>query len=265
MNPVFPRLLQNEFSFDRLFCDVIASDYFSIFYNRNFSEDAIFNHTSFSSSVLSAKNYDSSETIDTFKEINSKTMELGVPSTLYVERFWENARRLEQDAIEFGFIITEQMHILTKRPRENLQSMEDPAVRPLETEDIDLWNSAFVKSFQIPEGWIPELKRRLCSLVNDHNTGLIIAIEDEAPAASGCLLYTIDPPACTGIYCVGTIPERRSHGVAKSMMDYAENIAVRRGCEIMVLQTLARDGVTPMYLKMGFETAFERDVLQFGL
>lgn len=263
MNPSFIRLLENESSFDRLFCDVVTTDSFSIYYNSYFSDDPIFNHAEFSNWLLTTKNYSPDGIEKAFTKINSKTKELGVPAALYVERFWDNARKIEQDAIEFGFMITELMHIMTK-PTNNLQASQELEVRSYETKDIDQWNAAFVKSFQIPEVWIPELKRRLERLVSDRNTGLMVAKEDTMIEASGCLLFKIEPADCLGIYCVGTIPERRSHGVAKAMMAEVEKIAAQRGCDTMVLQTLERDGVTPMYLKLGFETAFERDVLQLG-
>ncbi len=48
------------------------------------------------------------------------------------------------------------------------------------------------------------------------------------------------------------------------MMAEAEREARQRNCEVIVLQTVASDGVTPMYFKMGYETAFERDVLKFN-
>ncbi|MHB1869176.1 MAG: GNAT family N-acetyltransferase, partial [Nitrososphaerales archaeon] len=57
-------------------------------------------------------------------------------------------------------------------------------------------------------------------------------------------------------------PERRNHGIAKSLIRTAEGYASRIGSKHLTLQTVARDGVTPMYEKMGFKVEFVRDVLQ---
>ncbi len=201
-------LLQNEASFDRLFCDVLSRDRFSIFYNHYFSDDPIFNHARFSDSVLESADYSSSEVQDLFQDIINKAKEFQIPASLYAERFWMNARSLESDAIDFGFVIIEQMHILTK----GIGLFEKPPGSKIEvsvTEDIELWNSAFVKSFQIPGVWIPELRRRLESTLNDPFTKLIVARENGFSEASGCLLLHNIPKDCMGVYCVGTVPERR--------------------------------------------------------
>ncbi|HVB13043.1 MAG TPA: GNAT family N-acetyltransferase, partial [Nitrososphaerales archaeon] len=65
-----------------------------------------------------------------------------------------------------------------------------------------------------------------------------------------------------GIYCLGTLPEKRNRGIAKTLMMTAEGYAARSGSKYLTLQTVVRDGVTPMYEKMGFNVEFERDVLQ---
>ena len=255
-------LLQNEASFDRLFCDVLAQDTYSIFYNRYFSDDPIFNHAKFSDAVLESENYSSSEVQVMFQTIVDRTKEFQIPASLYAERFWNNARSLESDAIDFGFVIIEQMHVLAKTVGSEKQ--KDSRIEVSFTEDVELWNNAFVKSFKIPEVWIPELRRRLESALSDPFTRLVVARESGFSEASGCLLLHNTPKNCMGVYCVGTVPERRSRGIAAAMMAEAELEARRVGCEVIVLQTVASDGVTPMYFKMGYETAFDRDVLQFG-
>jgi GNAT superfamily N-acetyltransferase len=255
-------LLENEASFDELFCDVFMGNQFSVYYNTHFSEDPIFNHVFFSEWILRSENYNAAEVRTTLDEIVRKTRELDIPASLYVERAWKNARLLEQDAIEADFMIVELMHGLQKKPA---PVPEDPSsdISSLITKDTDQWIRAFVKSFDIPDAWLPELKRRVGRTVANPDTVLLLAKERGIVEASGCLLMQIRPPGTSGVYCVGTIPERRSRGVARSLMSVAETVAAGRGCKIMVLQTLASDGVTPMYLKMGFETAFERDVLQY--
>ncbi len=254
-------MLQNEFSFDRLFCDVIVESNFSIYYNAHFSDDPIFNHAAISSSILDSDEYSSIEIAAILDSIVTKTDSVRVPASIYVERFWKNARRFEGDSIDYGFRIIEQMEVLTKgveRPPE-----EDTDIRVERTKDINTWNKTFVKSFGIPPSWLSELERRTRMLLDDESTILMIAREKNLIEPSGCLLLHIDPRDHLGVYCVGTIPERRSHGVAKSMMITTQEYAFQNKCRTILLQTLKSDGVTPMYLKMGFAIDFQRDVLQF--
>jgi GNAT superfamily N-acetyltransferase len=254
-------LLQNEISFDRLFCDVFASDLFSIYYNIHFSDDPIFNHVTFSDSILDSENYSSGLEV-TFRDIVDQSNMINVPSSLFVERYWKNARGLEQDAVDFGFVVVEQMHVLSKKVPAS-PTAKNSRITVAQTRDVRMWNEAFVKSFDIPETWTQELANRLMGALADPDTILLVAREEGMREASGCILLHVNPRECLGVYCVGTIPERRSHGVASGMLAEAESQALKRNCETIVLQTVASDGVTPMYLNMGFETAFERDVLQF--
>ncbi len=216
----------------------------------------------FSDAVLDSDEYSSSGLQEMLEEVVDRTNKMQIPASLYVERFWKNSRILEGDAIDFGFVVIEQMHVLTKKVL-SASPEGNSRIESAVTKDVQLWNKAFVKSFGIPDTWAPELLRRLNQAVADPTTLLIVAREEGVGEASGCTLLRINPPECLGIYCVGTIPERRSHGVARAMMAEAEREAFERNCRILVLQTLASDGVTPMYLKMGFETTFERDVMQF--
>jgi GNAT superfamily N-acetyltransferase len=253
-------VLQNEFSFDRLFCDVLVGTNYSLYYNAHFSDDPIFNHATISNSILESNEYSSKETASIIDAVVTNTGQVKVPASIYVERFWKNARSLERDAIDSGFRIIEQMEVLTKKVE--TPSEEHVDIKVEQTKDVDAWNRAFVKSFGIPPGWLSELERRVRMSLDNRSTILIIAKEKNLMEASGCLLMHIDPKDHLGVYCVGTIPERRSHGVARSMMAKAQEYASKNNCTTMLLQTLKSDGVTPMYLKMGFDLIFERDVLQ---
>jgi GNAT superfamily N-acetyltransferase len=255
-NPV----LQNEFSFDRLFCDVLVGTNYSLYYNAHFSDYPIFNHAAISNSVLDSDEYSSIEMASIIDSVVSNTENVKVPASIYVERFWKNARQLERDAIDSGFRIIEQMEVLAKKVEPPSEVHGD--IKVDQTRDVDAWNKTFVKSFGIPPEWLSELERRVRMSLDDRATILIIAKEKNLTEPSGCLLMHIDPKDYLGVYCVGTIPERRSRGVARSMMAKAQVYAFEKNCTTMLLQTLKSDGVTPMYSKMGFDLAFERDVLQ---
>ncbi|MGI0092411.1 MAG: hypothetical protein ACREBS_11955, partial [Nitrososphaerales archaeon] len=48
----FKSMLSNEREFDRLFCDVIQRDRFSLFFNERFADDPVFNHATIASAIL---------------------------------------------------------------------------------------------------------------------------------------------------------------------------------------------------------------------
>jgi len=254
-------LLQNEAGFDSLFCEIIRKDDYSIYYNTHFWDDPIFNHVTISPSILEADSYSCSRTDELLMQIIERTRNVQVPSSIYLDRFWKNSKNLEGDAIDSGFLIIEQMHIL-KKSMSSLPLDRVPEIKASATGDILAWNRVFIESFGIPGSWLAELEIRLRPLANDPQTILLVATEEGASQVSGCSLLHVNPRNCLGVYCVGTVPERRGRGVAKALMGEAESEAKRRGCEVIVLQTIASDGVAPMYLKMGYENAFDRDVLQ---
>ncbi len=255
-------LLQNEVGFDALFCDQISTKDYSIYYNTHFWDDPIFNHVTFADTVLDSESHSPLEVELFFKEIIGKTFRANVPASLYLDRFWRNSKNIEKDAIDFGFLIIEQMHILRKFASSSLL-VNTSGIPVGPTTDIALWNKAFIRSFGIPQTWLEELSTRLNQIGKNPKAVLLAAVEDGTNEAAGCSLLLIDPPECLGVYCVGTVPEKRGRGVARALMAAAEDVARKRNCEVLALQTIASDGVAPMYLKMGYETAFERDVLQF--
>jgi ribosomal protein S18 acetylase RimI-like enzyme len=139
----------------------------------------------------------------------------------------------------------------------------NPEIITNETKDVETWNRAFMAAYFIPSTWEEELLKRESSFVNDPKVKMLIATEKEKKdEAVGCLLLLSNPPECAGIYCVGTVPERRSRGVAKSLMAEAERLAMKERQKLMTLQTIQSDGHTPMYQKFGYGIDYTRDILR---
>ena len=65
-----------------------------------------------------------------------------------------------------------------------------------------------------------------------------------------------------GVYCVGTVTQKRKKGVATKMMKHAEERARSVGCQNLTLQTIVSDGTTPFYLNLGYKVEFDRDILR---
>ncbi len=255
-------MLLNERSFDRLFCDVANSNRFDLYYNTSFADDPVFNHAIVDDAILdSSYSTDADSLLILLSEIKSVALGRDVMLTIFVERFWKLCERLESAAIEDGFVVAGSMNILSKKIGKALQKFNEP-IDVFETEDISLWNQTFMRSYSIGQKWAPELIRREEMFLSDPSTRLFLATEKESDLPSGCLLVHRTPSDYLGIYCVGTVPERRHRGVAKALLAAVENLAIELHCENLTLQTIESDGVTPMYLGLGFNLDFQRDVLK---
>ena len=257
----FQNMLLNERSFDGLFCDVSSSNRFDLYYNQRFSDDPVFNHAVIDDALLESIDELDEESLHLLLyEVKSEAIRRNVPPTIFVERFWNISRRLEKGAIEDGYVIGGVMDILSKEVKTDSDYLSKDQGDVIETRDVGLWNEIFMRSYSINPAWESELIRRERLFSNDKNTALFLAREKNE--AAGCMLLHKIPDDFVGIYCLGTLPKMRNRGIAKLLMKTAEGYASRIGSKYLTLQTVASDGVTPMYEKMGFKVEFERDVLQ---
>jgi GNAT superfamily N-acetyltransferase len=256
-------MLENEQSFGKLFSDVYHGSDYLLFYNQVFSDDPIFNHAVISETLLDSKGISDEKISDLLKDTRIQAKKLDVPASIFVDEFRENALRLEKIGIEDGYRIFEKMEILSKNLGPEPDLSISGTINVSETKDVQMWNAVFVRSFAIPSTWGGELRTRGNRLTSDPNTVLLLAKEKNSSVkASGCLLLHFFPPECAGVYCVGTLPDRRNQGVAKALMDRAESLASEKKAAFVTLQTVKSDGVTPMYLKRGYDLDFERGILQ---
>ena len=264
----FHKLLSNEQSFDALFCTVGRLTDGTFYYNKEFVEDPIYNHFVIDDNVFSLSSSSLDPRIETMLlNLREEARKSNIAISIFVEDFWPKNIDIEEELIQNGFRIGEKMEIFLKKlSREQnetiLESHRDLSV--FKTSDIDLWNRAFIDSFAIPDTWTKELEKRLTSLVqkNKESSTLLVAKDQDASFGSGCLLLHRFPRNIMGVYCVGTIPSMRGQGVARAMLKFSEKFALDEGCDNMTLQTMVMDNVSPMYLKMGYELQFRRNVFQ---
>ncbi|HKW04399.1 MAG TPA: GNAT family N-acetyltransferase, partial [Nitrososphaerales archaeon] len=162
--------------------------------------------------------------------------------------------------VDKGFRVRDKMEILSKHvDSKNPIDIEDK-IKVRISKDYANWNRIFVSSFQIPESWNEELLRREEVATKNDSVNLILGRELWSDEDQGCLLSFLDESKVMGIYCVGTLPRWRGRGIAKMMMRFVENNARNLGCNLLTLQTINSDGVSPMYKKIGYRTEFERDI-----
>jgi GNAT superfamily N-acetyltransferase len=253
-------MLQNERSFDKLFCEVSQSPRFDLYYNQQFAEDPVFNHAVIADSILNESADQSGYSPDSvFEEIGAMAETFRVPPTIFVEEYWKRARFFEKSAIEFGYVIAGSMNIMSKRAKEdNISARQD--FEFVKTRDIALWNKTFMHAFSIGPRWEKELTKRL-ELLSSTDASLCLSFDKDGNAV-GCVLLHVDPQRLMGVYCVGTVPEKRDMGVATLMLGKTEQRALELGCDELTLQTIVSDGTTPFYLNLGYRVEFTRNVLQ---
>lgn len=264
---VFRSLLANERGFHLLFCDLFETSSFSLYHNRVFAEDPIFNHFVIDDELLlSQAPLDSSMVRLVVSEIRSKAESFELNTTIFLENFWPRSAQFERASIGMGYRVADKMEVLTKILGRRITKATEPGEARFEiaeTMDVGMWNKVFMSSYAIPRQWEAELLRREGEILKNRGASFILATDRKrANMPSGCLLEFSGPDPYVGIYCVGTIPEQRGKGVARQMLLSMEDHALTSDKPVvLVLQTLSSDGVAPMYKKMGYATRFERDIL----
>ena len=255
-------MLENERSFDALFCDLFETRRFRMFYNSIFSDDPVFNHSVISPEILDSQRNDVSEHSDIFIEIRAEANKRRVPPSIFVERFWRNSTSIMKSAIDYGYLISGTMELHSKNVNRVSKMRSESSFEVLEAKDVGPWNEVFMRSYGIGASWKRELIRRENLFQNRSSTYLFLASEkNDQSATSGCILLHNDPKDWMGIYCVGTLPEKRNLGVATAMVTFAETFAAKKGCNYLTLQTITSDHVAPLYQSLGFKVDFVRDVL----
>ncbi len=108
-----------------------------------------------------------------------------------------------------------------------------------------------------------DARRALQRLLDDPAIRLVVAAQEEQPIAT-CMLALIPGLAHQAqpfgvIDHVVTAEPYRGHGVALAMIEYALQLAWRKGCyKVMLLSGQQRTGAHQLYLKAGFDGDRER-------
>jgi GNAT superfamily N-acetyltransferase len=261
----FKSLLLNERAFHLLFCELKEfPENLTLYSNLKFAEDPIFNHFILSDSLLDSEKPIPNEKLESvFERVKLEERNRSAKESVFVEDFWRRRRQIEEFAIDSSFVVSDRMEVLSKPLSIDTKLSSDSSVTAYSSTNFEIWNDVFIQSYSIPFSWKDELLSREKSILSKGEATFVLADlkTDKGSETAGCLLTFKKPDTHLGIYCVGTIPEHRGHGVAKAMLSFAERIAQDEGCNTMTLQTLTSDSVSPMYKKLGYSTEFNRDIL----
>jgi GNAT superfamily N-acetyltransferase len=255
------QLIQNEQEFHKLFSSFRNYSRVSLYYNKVFSDDPVFNHFVVDGEFLNDESVSEELIENTVEEIKNISSDIGFRTTVFSEQIYRKTSMFEKIATSQGYRITEQMEILSKKLESNNVLQANAAIEVTKTKDFEAWNDLFMRSFSIPISWKDELLKRGGQILTDSRATFLLAKEQGAELPQGCLLAFEVPKGLMGVYGVGTDQRWRGRGIARAMMAFVENHARDAGCQFMTLQTVTSDGVSPMYKKMGYSTEFDRNIL----
>ena len=158
-------------------------------------------------------------------------------------------QRLEELLLKKNFRLYDTHHIMKKFVS---SEVEYNPIHHITRKDSLLWTEVFCKSYDCLD-WTDEVNSIVHNSVSD-----VDYLVDSDYNASCVALY--EKNSMLGLYCLGTIPEYRKKGLAKSLINYALNQVIDKNLDFLMLETYARDNLLKFYSDLGFERMYEKKV-----
>lgn len=139
-----------------------------------------------------------------------------------------------------GFSYYDTQHVLKKR----IQPKKKTSAIKITRDDIDLWTRIFCEAYDC-QNW----SKPVVSILEQSLQSVGYFVDE---SGSSCMaLYEKD--SILGLYCLGTVPDKRNRGTAASLIDFASNEVDSRNLKFLMLETYGKDGLLEFYSKLGFE------------
>lgn len=223
----------NDLGFTATWSSAVKMKCGTLFFNPSLPDDVFFDKLSDITCL-------SEETIDQAVDLLKKNC--SVPCVYSV-----NYAELETLLEKKGFTEYDTQHAMIKRPMPQKKSN----VVQITPSSIAVWVDVFCKAYGCP-GWEMPLFPIL-----ESSLGSVDYFVDESK--SSCMaLY--EKGSVLGLYCLGTVPEKRNQGIAASLIGHALNEAYSRNLDYLVLETYERDNLVGFYSHLGFESAYCKKV-----
>jgi len=229
------RIESNDLGFTAIWSKTTPLECGTLFMNTNLPDDLFFDKLT-NITCLSEKMID--ETIDVFQKNHMRPFVYTL-----------NNPSLEEFLLKKNFKFYDTQHVLKKCP---ISENETFHVHRIEKKDSLLWAEVFCKSYDCYE-WI--------GAVNNIVRGSLSQVEylvDAEHNASCVALY--EKNSILGLYCLGTLPEKRKKGLAKFLISYALNKVKTKNFDFLMLETYRRDELLGFYSKLGFEKVYEKKI-----
>lgn len=219
----------NDLGFTEIWSNATKMDCGTLFLNPELPNDVFFDKLT-DVTCLSEKMIDKS--VESFQQIHS------VPY-VYSMNYPEFENLLERK----GFVYYDTQHVLKKRTL----PIKKPNAIQITQKNIALWVEIFCRAYDCPE-WAKSVTRIL-----ENSLSSIDYFIDQS--GSSCVaLY--EKNSILGLYCLGTVPDKRNQGLAASLIDFALNEVYSRNLESLILETYERDNLLGFYSKLGFDKVY---------
>ena len=125
------------------------------------------------------------------------------------------------------------------------------------------WIDVFCRSFDSVH-----IKDEVTNIISKHYQKLTLLVAhhylDQVKYLVGCsLLY--EKKESIGLYCLGTIQPFQRKGVARELIASAVRIAKNNGHNLLIVQTLTKEGYEEFYKELGFRTIYEKILYSFKM
>jgi len=229
------KIESNDLGFTAIWSKTTQLECGTLFMNPKLQDDIFFDKLT-NITCLSEKMID--ETINIFQKNNMRPF-------VYVL----DDKNLEEFLLKKNFKFYDTQHVLKKHVNSDSKGSQ---VYYIEEKDSHLWADVFCKSYDCYD-WFDE--------VNDIVKSSLSQVEyliDAKHGASCVALY--EKNSILGLYCLGTIPEKRKKGIAKLLISYALNKVKIKNLDFLMLETYQRDELLGFYSKLGFKKVYEKKI-----
>jgi hypothetical protein len=228
---MIPQIESNDTGFTGMWSNTVKLDCGILFLNQKLADDIFFDK-------LTGVTCASEDMIDRSMECFQKNH--SVPC-VYSLNYPELNILLEKK----GFTRHDVQHVLKRTsPVKKINAIK------ITHDNIDLWTEIFCKAYDCSDWSNP------VTSILDNTLHSVDYIVDES--GSSCMaLYETD--SILGLYCLGTVPSKRYHGTATSLIDFASCQAASKNLTL-ILETYEKDNLLGFYSKLGFEQVYSKIV-----
>jgi GNAT superfamily N-acetyltransferase len=205
----------------------------TLFLNSKLSDDLFFNKLT---NITCTSEKMVEESIGKFQKNSSKPY-------IYSLNYPEFENMLEKK----GFVYYETQHVLKKR---TIPPKKSKCIK-IGHGDISIWTRIFCDAYDCQE-WATSVRSIL-----ENSLSSVDYYMDESN--SSCMaLY--EKNSILGLYCLGTIPNKRRQGTARSLIDYALYEVNSRNLEFLMLETYEKDNLLKFYSNLGFDSIYTKKI-----
>jgi len=240
---------ENESSFCSLWSRTHQkTDCVELFLNPKLGDDYFFNRLNIKNSC-----HNISDILNSIKSSHTNYHD-----SLYVHLICNNENCVKFSIPKFG-----TMKILGLDLNKFVLERDHIEIDVIDKNHLNNWIDVFCRSFDSVH-----IKDEVTSIISKHYQKLTLLVAhhnlDQVKYFAGCcLLY--EKKESIGLYCLGTIQHFRRKGVARELITSAVRIAKNNGHNLLIVQTLTKEGYEEFYKKLGFRTIYEKTLYSFEM